>query len=53
MYIDGILKICGHDMEAAARVLDAINAIAGDSVKVIVTFSTDLEKVPESVKKYL
>ena len=32
MFIDGILKVCGHDLEAAGRVLNAINAIAGDSV---------------------
>ena len=53
MFIDGILKVCGHDLEAAGRVLNAINAIAGDSVKVTVTVSADEAALPHDVKKYL
>ena len=53
MFIDGILKVCGHDLEAAGRVLNAINAIAGDSVNVTVTVSTDVNSLPESIKKFL
>lgn len=53
MFIDGILKVCGHDLEAAGRVLNAINAIAGDSVNVTVTVSADVNSLPEDVKKFL
>ena len=53
MFIDGILKVCGHDLEAAGRVLNAINAIAGDSVNVTVTVSADVNSLPESSKKFL
>ena len=53
MFIDGILKGCGHDLEAAGRVLNAINAIAGDSVNVTVTVSADVNSLPESIKKFL
>ena len=53
MFIEGILKVCGHDLEAAGRVLNAINAIAGDSVNVTVTVSADVNSLPESIKKFL
>ncbi len=53
MFIDGILKVCGQDLEAAGRVLNAINAVSGDSVKVVVTISADAENLPESIKKFL
>ena len=53
MFIDGILKVCGHDLEAAGRVLNAINAISGDSVNVTVTVSADVNSLPESIKKFL
>lgn len=53
MFIDGILKVCGHDLEAAGRVLNAINAIAGDGVNVTVTVSADVNSLPESIKKFL
>ena len=53
MFIDGILKVRGHDLEAAGRVLNAINAIAGDSVNVTVTVSADVNSLPESIKKFL
>ena len=53
MFIDGILKVCGHDLEAAGRVMNDINAIAGDSVNVTVTVSADVNSLPESIKKFL
>lgn len=53
MFIDGILKVCGQDLEAAGRVLNAIDAVSGDSVKVVVTISADAENLPESIKKFL
>lgn len=53
LYIDGILKIIGRDYEKLAKLLDAIERKAGDSVKVVVTVSASEEELPESVKKHL
>lgn len=53
LYIDGILKIIGRDYEKLAKLLDAIELKAGDSVKVVVTVSASEEELPESVKKHL
>lgn len=53
MYIDGILKILGHDMAALADVLDRVNAIAGDSLNVTVTVSAEVAELPDGVRKYM
>lgn len=53
LYIDGILKVIGRDYEKLAKLLDAIELKAGDSVKVVVTVSASEEELPESVKKHL
>ena len=37
LFIDGILKIVDHNMDAAAKVLAEIDKIAGNSVEVVVT----------------
>ena len=53
VYIDGILKIGNKDLAGLGATLDKLNAIAGESIKLVITVSTDLEKLPEDVKKYL
>jgi ABC-type transporter Mla maintaining outer membrane lipid asymmetry ATPase subunit MlaF len=53
LFIDGILRIVDHDLNATAKVLDAINKIAGNTVQVIVTISAAAEDLPESIKKYM
>ncbi|MEG0833186.1 MAG: hypothetical protein RR058_03210 [Oscillospiraceae bacterium] len=53
VYIDGVLKIGGGDVDALGLLLDRISEVAKDSLKVVVTVSTDLENLTESVKKYL
>lgn len=53
LYIDGILKIGNRDLEGLGVLLDKVNELAGDNIKVVVTVSSDLETLPESVKKYL
>ena len=53
LFIDGILKVGDHDLEGLGKFLDSVQAIAGENVNVTITISTDLENLPEDVKKYL
>ena len=53
LYVDGILKVGGRDYEALGKILAAVDALAGENVKVIVTVSADEAELPDSVKKYL
>ena len=53
LYVDGILKVGGRDYEALGKSLAAVDALAGENVKVIVTVSADEAELPDSVKKYL
>ncbi|MDD4850996.1 MAG: hypothetical protein PHO10_09915 [Gemmiger sp.] len=52
LFIDGILRMVDHDMDATAKVLDAINKITAN-IEVVVTVSAAPEDLPESIKKYL
>lgn len=53
VYIDGILKVLDHDVNRLGVVLDEIAAIAGDSIEVTVTVSSEENMLPHDVKKYL
>lgn len=53
VYVDGILKIGGGDVDALGALLERIDAVTGDAVKAVITVSTALENLPDSVKKYL
>ena len=53
IYLDGVLKLGNHDMEGLGTLLDKVNALAGDSVKVVVTVSADMAQLTDGVKKYL
>lgn len=41
-----------HDLDGLGKLLDELNVLAGDGVKVVVTVSADMDVLPESVKKY-
>ena len=51
LFIDGLLKIVDHNMDAAAALLAKIDSIT-NGVEVIVTISSAEETLPESIKKY-
>ena len=51
LFIDGLLKIVDHNMDAAAALLSKIDSIT-NGVEVIVTISSAEEALPESIKKY-
>lgn len=53
IYLDGVLKIGNQDLEGLGGLLEKINGLAGESVKVFVTVSAEEATLPESVKKYL
>lgn len=51
LFLDGLLKIVDHDMDAAAALLAKLDAITKD-VEVIVTVSSAEDALPDSIKKY-
>ncbi len=53
LFVDGSLKIGGYDLEGFGVLLDQVNALAGDNVKVTITVSAEADTLPESVKKYM
>ncbi len=52
VYIDGILKVGNQDIEGLCEVLEKLNTLTGENVKIIVTVSNKEELLPEGVKKY-
>lgn len=52
LYIDGILKVCDHDLAGLGAFLAKVDAIAA-SVNVTVTISADAAVLPADVQKYL
>lgn len=53
VFVDGILKIGGRNYDELGKVLDALNAITGENIHMVVTVSESTELLPESVTKYL
>lgn len=53
LFMDGLLKIVEHNLDAAANVLDRIDKITGDSVMTAVTISCAENELPDSLRKYL
>lgn len=51
LFLDGLLKIVDHEMDAAAALLARLDAITKD-VEVIVTVSSAEDALPDSIKKY-
>ena len=52
IFVDGILRIAGRDLDKIAVMLDRIAAIA-DNTTITFTISADVNDLPDSVKKYL
>jgi len=52
IFVDGILKIVGRDFEQIGKMLDKIHKNS-NGTKVILTFSADVEELPENIKKFL
>ncbi|MCL2638637.1 MAG: hypothetical protein FWD48_09745, partial [Oscillospiraceae bacterium] len=52
IFVDGLLRIVGRDLEQVGALLDRIAEIT-DSTCVTFTISCDINEMPEPVKKYL
>lgn len=53
VFVDGIIKIGGKNYDELGKLLDALNAITGENINLVVTVSENNEALPESVTKYL
>lgn len=52
IFVDGILRIVGRDLDKVAEMFDRVAAIS-ENVNVVFTISADAADLPEAVKKYL
>jgi len=52
IFVDSILKVGGADFEALGAMLNKIDKLTGNDVKVVLTVSADIADLPESVTKY-
>jgi len=52
IFVDGILRIAGRDLDKISEMFDRIAAIS-ENVNIVFTISADAADLPESVKKYL
>ena len=53
IFVDGVLKICGRDLEKVGEMFDKIAAVSGETTNVTFTISCDAEDLTENIKKYL
>ncbi|MBP8855414.1 MAG: hypothetical protein KBG54_02790 [Oscillospiraceae bacterium] len=53
VYIDGVLKIGNQDIDGLAKLLQDLDVLAGENIKLVLTVSQDQQLLPEGVKQYL
>ncbi len=53
VYLDGVLKLGNHDLEGLGKLLDELNVLLKDNVKLVVTVSANMDALPEGVRKYV
>lgn len=53
IFVDGILRICGRDMEKICAMFDKIAAVSGENTHVTFTISAEVADLTENIKKYL
>ncbi len=52
IYVDGVLKLGNYDLEGLGTLLEKLDAISGEGVKMIITVSAEESALPDNVKKY-
>ncbi len=52
IYIDGILKVLNKDINVLANLLEKLDELTGENVKLIVTVSADENEIGEEISKY-
>ena len=53
VYVDGILRIGDHDLVGFEKLIEKLEPLAGDNIKMVITVSEKPEMLPESLKKYI
>lgn len=53
VYVDSILKIGGRDYNELGKLLEKIDKISGQDIKVVFTVSADENELPQSVKAFI
>lgn len=53
IFVDGILRIVGRDLDKVGEMFDKIAAVSGENTTVTFTISADVEDLTENIKKYL
>ena len=53
VYVDGILKIGENDINGFVELVKQLEGLSRDDLKIVFTVSTDVEALPEEIKKYL
>ena len=53
VYVDSILKIGGRDYAELGTLLQKLEKISGDEIKIVFTVSADESELPDSVKAYI
>ena len=53
IYVDGILKIGGKDFEAFGTMLEKLDKLSGEDIKIVFTVSADKDELSENVKQFL
>ncbi len=52
LYVDGVLKVLKHNLAQLEELLAKLDALSGESIKIIVTVSEDEAVLTEALKKY-
>ncbi len=53
IFVDGILRIVGRDLDKVGEMFDKIATVSGESTTVTFTISADVDDLTENIKKYL
>ena len=53
VFVDSILKIGGRDYAELGTLLQKLEKISGDEIKIVFTVSADESELPDSVKAYI
>ena len=53
VFVDGIIKIGGPDLDELGAMLEKIQALTGDDTQIVFTISADNSELPASVTKFI
>ena len=53
VFVDGIIKIGGPDLDELGAMLEKVQALTGDDTQIVFTISADNSELPASVTKFI